>query len=199
MNCELSPKRFVSSYTNDMHSKFDSNNDENIRLVFVDEHDQGSHINSDRERGHRGHSPQNNIIVSSPKYALKSNTLPLPKLRHFVQKRNTLFALTMLHSTLLPISRCLLKFNHLFLPNVTRPNTKKFAVLNESLDNDINKLKQSHHHRLIERYFPISQFDKNNCKLLSVWTCPTELRSSANELRHILKCCHQHVACKTIN
>ena len=141
-NYGLSPKRFVSSYTNDMHSIFDGNNDENIRLVFVDEHDQGSHVNFDRERGQRMHSPQSSIIVPSPKYALKNNKLPLPNLRHFVLQQNTLFALIMLHSTLLPISRCLLKFNHLFLPNATRPNTKRFASLqsitshrNESLDN----------------------------------------------------------------
>merc|ERR1712228_499894 len=111
-----------------------------LRLVIVDEiDDRGSNINFNE----RMHSPQNSnlIIVPSPKYALKNNKLPLPTWGHFLLQSNTLFAIIMLHCRLLPISRCLLNFNHLFLPNDTRPNTKRYETLqsitshrNQSLD-----------------------------------------------------------------
>lgn len=62
-------------------------------------------------------SRRNSIIVPNPKYSNRANKLPLPRYKHFLLQQNTLFAIIMLHSTLLPISRALLQYNHLFLPN----------------------------------------------------------------------------------
>ena len=62
-------------------------------------------------------SRRNSIIVPNPKYSNRANKLPLPGYKHFLLQQNTLFAIIMLHSTLLPISRALLQYNHLFLPN----------------------------------------------------------------------------------
>merc|ERR1712087_659066 len=96
-NFGLCPKRFISSYTS---------------IIFGNE--QSDHLQFDileNEQKKQRHSPSNSIIVPTPKYALRNNKLPLPKMRHFMLQNNTLFALIMLHCTVLPISRCLLRFN----------------------------------------------------------------------------------------
>eukprot|EP01083_Nonionella_stella_P011180 31783_1 len=112
-NYGLSPNRFVMSYTNDMRYVLEGYN----RYIRVDENDQDS-----PQSIHFGEEP---IVVPSPKYYNRSTRLPLPSYKHFLIQNNTLFTIIMLHHTLLPVSRILLKWNHLFLYN---PNQKLQSI-----------------------------------------------------------------------
>ena len=146
-NYGLSPKRFILSYTNEMQYVLEAKNNHN-RLVRVDETDDGSHINfgdeynqtddgydtkydeydaTETDRGNRANrsgSRRNSIIVPNPKYANRNSKLPLPGYKHFLLQQNVLFSIIMLHSTLLPISRILLQYNHFFLPNSATKGSK---------------------------------------------------------------------------
>lgn len=86
-----------------------------------------------------------NPVVPNPKYWRRCSALPLPTYRHFMLQNNTLFAMIMLHCTLLPASRMLLQFNHLFLPNTaTRLNPRnKFENLQSMTSHKGDALNQA--------------------------------------------------------
>ena len=139
-NYGLSPKRFVTSYTNDMKYMFHSIKDDDYRLVRVDEHNSTTthyddDLSDDDEEDdysyhHNRNRTRNSIIVPNPKYRNRNSSLPLPTFKHFLLQNNTLFSIIMLHCTLLPISRLLLKFNALFLPNKNQSHSHYSSTIN---------------------------------------------------------------------
>eukprot|EP01084_Bolivina_argentea_P200716 343188_1 len=141
-NYGLSPKRFIMSYTNDIQYVF-SGYDEHNHLIRVDEDDHGTNVNFDEEYEtkrninnnfddrniniNRYNYKRDSIVVPHPKLSSRNNRLPLPNYKHFLFQNNTLFTIIMLHSTLLPVSRALLHWNHFFLPKNNKSNLQSIT------------------------------------------------------------------------
>eukprot|EP01083_Nonionella_stella_P093002 260479_1 len=50
----------------------------------------------------------------------------------------------------------------------------------------------AHNQRLQKLFFPILQLDKNSCKILNTWHCPSQLKGYGYKLPFILKVCRAH-------
>eukprot|EP01083_Nonionella_stella_P275237 934674_1 len=61
--------------------------------------------------------------------------------------------------------------------------------------NNVNtryKLSMAHNQRSQKLFFPILQLDKNSCKILNTWHCPSQLKGYGYKLSFILKVCRAH-------
>eukprot|EP01083_Nonionella_stella_P275233 934668_1 len=64
---------------------------------------------------------------------------------------------------------------------------------NMNNENTKYKLSIARRERLRKLHFPILQLDKNNCKILNTWYCPSQLKGHGYKLPYILKVCRAQI------
>eukprot|EP01084_Bolivina_argentea_P013630 25583_1 len=60
------------------------------------------------------------------------------------------------------------------------------------------KMTLGHQKRTKQNHFPVLQLDTNNCKVLKIWNCPSELIDQGYSVSKILAICHQKSSNKTV-
>eukprot|EP01084_Bolivina_argentea_P013627 25578_1 len=57
------------------------------------------------------------------------------------------------------------------------------------------KMTLGHQKRTKQNHFPVLQLDTNNCKVLKIWNCPSELTAQGYSVSRILTICHGRKYC----